>query len=146
MYCVSLFSSSTHAISFYCKREWTRVTRWYSLTNQQVILLSKQFFICLFTYRLIILTFLAAMASICLINMVNLAVENSFFSCFANNVCVSECYRGYIFPSGSTKESYSCQNGYWTPMLSTCKRKLGNVIIIKKTKHFFLYISYLYLI
>uniref|UniRef100_A0A8W8JKN8 Sushi domain-containing protein n=1 Tax=Magallana gigas TaxID=29159 RepID=A0A8W8JKN8_MAGGI len=50
-------------------------------------------------------------------------IDNAFVSCSTNNVsCNVECYRGYIFPSGSTKESYSCQNEEWTHMFSSCKR------------------------
>lgn len=50
-------------------------------------------------------------------------IDNAFVSCSINNVsCNAECYRGYIFPSGSTKEYYSCQNGVWTPILSLWKR------------------------
>lgn len=65
-----------------------------------------------------------ATANCCLLD-INMAVENAFISCSTNNVlCNAECYRGYIFPSGSTKESYSCHNGIWTPMLTTCKRTL----------------------
>lgn len=65
---------------------------------------------------------LAATANCCLLD-INMAVENAFISCSTNNVlCNAECYRGYIFPSRSTKESYSCHNGIWTPMLTTCKR------------------------
>lgn len=63
------------------------------------------------------------MASFCLRNMVDLAIKNAVTLCSTNNTCIAECYRGYIFPSGNTKESYSCQNGNWTPLLSTCKRK-----------------------
>uniref|UniRef100_K1RFH3 Sushi domain-containing protein n=1 Tax=Magallana gigas TaxID=29159 RepID=K1RFH3_MAGGI len=55
----------------------------------------------------------------------NINIDNAFVSCLTNNVsCNAECYRGYIFPSGSTKENYSCQNGTWPPMLSSCKRML----------------------
>lgn len=70
---------------------------------------------------------LTATANFCSTNMVNLAVDNGLMSCFTNNTCIAECYQGYIFPSGYTKESYSCQNGNLTPMLSTCKRKLQSV-------------------
>lgn len=56
--------------------------------------------------------------------MANMTVENGFFSCFTNNSCIAECYHGYIFPSGNTKDSFSCQNGNWVPVLSSCKSKL----------------------
>lgn len=53
----------------------------------------------------------------------NININNAFVSCSTNNVsCNAECYRGYIFTNGSTNENYSCQNGVWTPMLSSCKR------------------------
>lgn len=54
----------------------------------------------------------------------NMAVDNAFISCSTNFSCTAKCYRGFIFPSGSTKEYYSCQNGVWTPMLPSCKRAL----------------------
>lgn len=73
-------------------------------------------------YTVIFIIQSATAANICSTNMVNLAVDNGLMSCFTNNTCIAECYRGYIFPSGNTKESYSCQNGNLTPMLSTCKR------------------------
>lgn len=61
----------------------------------------------------------------------NINKDNAFVSCSTNNVsCNVECYRGYIFPSGSTKESYSCQNGVWTPMLSSCKRMLLKIFMV----------------
>lgn len=53
---------------------------------------------------------------------VNMTVDNAFISCPTNWSCTAECYRGFIFPSGSTKEYSSCQNGVWAPMLSSCKR------------------------
>lgn len=53
---------------------------------------------------------------------ITIALDNAFVSCSTIVSCVAECYRGYIFPSGSTKESYICQNGVWTPTLSSCKR------------------------
>lgn len=43
-------------------------------------------------------------------------------SCSTIVACKTECYRGYIFTSGSTKENFNCQNGVWTPTLSSCKR------------------------
>lgn len=59
----------------------------------------------------------------------NMAVSNAYVSCLTNMPCVAKCYPGYIFPSGSTKKSYSCQNGEWTPFLSSCKRKMLNWIV-----------------
>lgn len=55
---------------------------------------------------------------------INTAVDNAFVSCSTPVLCTAECYRGYIFPFGSIEESYSCQNGVWTPMLFSCKRTL----------------------
>lgn len=63
------------------------------------------------------------MASFCSRIGGNLAVENGYLSCFTNNSCIAQCFRRYIFPSGNTKESYSCQNENLTLMLSTCKCK-----------------------
>lgn len=60
----------------------------------------------------------------CCSSDINIAVDNAFVSCPINLSCNAECYRGYIFPSGSTEESYSCQKGVWTPMLFSCKRTL----------------------
>lgn len=68
--------------------------------------------------------FSAAMDNSCSRNMLNMTVENAFLSCFTNNICIAECYRGYIFPTGHTKESYFCQNRNWVPVLSSCKSKL----------------------
>lgn len=79
--------------------------------------------ISIFIYQLNIVFFVAGMATFCFRNIIDLAVENAFILCSANNTCIAECYRGYIFPSGITKESYSCRNENWTPLLSTCKRK-----------------------
>lgn len=79
--------------------------------------------ISIFIYQSNIVFFVAGMASFCFRNIIDLAVENAFILCSANNTCIAECYRGYIFPSGITKESYSCRNENWTPLLSTCKRK-----------------------
>lgn len=52
----------------------------------------------------------------------NMTVDNAFISCPTNWSCTAECYRGFIFPGGSRKEYYSCQNREWTPMLPSCKR------------------------
>lgn len=50
--------------------------------------------------------------------------QNANVSCTTNMSCDAKCYRGYIFPIGSWKESNRCQNGVWTPSISTCKREL----------------------
>lgn len=76
-----------------------------------IIISQLHFVIDMFIYQLIIATFVAGMASFCLRNMINLTVENVFILCSTNNTCIAECYREYIFPSGNTKEPYSCQNG-----------------------------------
>lgn len=54
----------------------------------------------------------------------NMTVDNAFISCPTYWSCTAECYRGFIFPSGSTKEYYYCQNGVWAPLLPSCKRTL----------------------
>lgn len=53
----------------------------------------------------------------------NIAVDNAFILCDNNASCSAKCYRGYIFPSGYTEESYGYQNGVWKPIASACKRK-----------------------
>lgn len=58
----------------------------------------------------------------CCSSDMNMTVDNAFISCPTYWSCTAECYRGFIFPSGSTKEYYSCQNGVWVPMLPSCKR------------------------
>lgn len=60
----------------------------------------------------------------CSVKKINLTVDNAFILCTTNGSCVAECYRGFIFSSGKTKQSYSCLNGVWSPVLSTCKRKI----------------------
>lgn len=52
----------------------------------------------------------------------NIAVENALFLCDKNASCGAKCYRGYIFPSGYTEESYGYMNGVWKPIASACKR------------------------
>nr|XP_034332900.1 uncharacterized protein LOC117691283 [Crassostrea gigas] len=52
----------------------------------------------------------------------NIAVENAFVMCDKNASCCAKCYRGYIFPSGYTEESYRYMNGVWKPIASACKR------------------------
>lgn len=63
----------------------------------------------------------AALASCCSVNEFNIAADNAFITCMTNVSCEAGCYRGYIFPNGQTNESYICQEGLWTPMVSTCK-------------------------
>lgn len=63
-----------------------------------------------------------ALASCCSVNEFNIAADNAFITCLTNVSCEAGCYRGYIFPNGQTNESYICQEGLWTPMVSTCKR------------------------
>lgn len=53
----------------------------------------------------------------CCSSVINNAVDNAFVSCSTPVLCKAKCCRGYIFPIGITEESYSCQNGVWTPML-----------------------------
>lgn len=60
----------------------------------------------------------------CSVKKINLTVDNASILCTTNGSCVAECYRGFIFSSGKTKQSYSCLNGVWSPVLSTCKRKM----------------------
>lgn len=64
----------------------------------------------------------------------NIAVENAFISCDTNSSCAAKCYRGYIFPSGDTEESYRCQNGVWKPIALACKRKS---LFLKSIWHIF---------
>lgn len=60
----------------------------------------------------------------------SLDIDNAFVSCSTNNMsCIAECYPGYIFPSGSTKDYYNCQIG-WIPFLSSCKRMLLNMLMV----------------
>lgn len=108
-------SASKQAITLYKCTNDMRIT--FCLSNVYIVLQRHADYFILLT----------AAANFCSTNMVNLAVDNGLMSCFTNNTCIAECYRGYIFPSGNTKESYSCQNGNLTPMLSTCKRKLQSV-------------------
>lgn len=53
----------------------------------------------------------------------NIAVENAFILCDKNASSGAKCYRGYIFPSGYTEESYGYTNGVWKPIAPACKRK-----------------------
>lgn len=53
-----------------------------------------------------------------------MTVDNASILCKTDVSCVAECYPGFIFSSGQTKQSYGCLNGVWSPVLSTCKRKL----------------------
>lgn len=66
----------------------------------------------------------------------NIAVENAFILCDNNASCSAKCYRGYIFPSGYTEESYGYQNGVWKPIASACKRKSS--FFLQSIWHFFL--------
>lgn len=68
----------------------------------------------------------------------DIAVENAFILCDKN--AGAKCYRGYIFPSGYTEESYRYQNGVWKPIASACKRKS---IFLKSIWHFFNKFSHL---
>lgn len=63
-----------------------------------------------------------ALSSSCSVNEFDTAADNAFITCRANVSCEAGCYRGYIFPNGRTNESYICQDGLWTPVISTCKR------------------------
>lgn len=60
----------------------------------------------------------------CSVKKMNLTVEYASILCTTNGSCVAECYRGFIFSSGKTEQSYSWLNGVWSPVLSTCKRKI----------------------
>uniref|UniRef100_K1QBY7 Uncharacterized protein n=1 Tax=Magallana gigas TaxID=29159 RepID=K1QBY7_MAGGI len=62
-----------------------------------------------------------ALSSSCSVNEFDTAADNAFITCRANVSCEAGCYRGYIFPNGRTNESYICQDGLWTPVISTCK-------------------------
>lgn len=60
----------------------------------------------------------------CSVKKINLTVDNASILCTTNESCVAECYPGFIFSTGKTRQSYSCLNGVWSPVLSTCKRKI----------------------
>lgn len=62
------------------------------------------------------------LASSCSVNEFDIAADNAVITCMTNVSCEAECYRGYIYPNGRTNESYICQDGLWTPVISTCKR------------------------
>ncbi|XP_052710810.1 uncharacterized protein LOC128185191 [Crassostrea angulata] len=64
----------------------------------------------------------AVLTGCCSVRKINLTVDNASILCTTDRSCVAECYRGFIFSSGKTKQSYSCLNGVWSPVLSTCKR------------------------
>ncbi|XP_065928005.1 uncharacterized protein [Magallana gigas] len=61
------------------------------------------------------------LASSCSVNEFDIAADNAVITCMTNVSCEAECYRGYIYPNGRTNESYICQDGLWTPVISTCK-------------------------
>lgn len=63
----------------------------------------------------------AALAISCSVNEFDVAGDNAALTCMTNVSCEVGCYRGYIFPNGRTNESYICQDGLWTPVISTCK-------------------------
>lgn len=63
-----------------------------------------------------------ALSSSCSVNEFDTAADNAFITCMTNVSCEAGCYRGYIFPNGQTNESYICQDGFWTPVILTCKR------------------------
>lgn len=60
----------------------------------------------------------------CSVKKINLTVDNASILCRTNEYCVAECYPAFIFSTGKTVQSYSCLNGVWSPVLSTCKRKM----------------------
>lgn len=60
----------------------------------------------------------------CSVRKINLTVDNASILCTTNEYCIAECYPGFIFSTGKTIQSYSCLNGVWSPVLSTCKRKM----------------------
>lgn len=66
----------------------------------------------------------AVLTGCCSVGKIKLTVDNASILCTTDRSCVAECYRGFIFSSGKTKQSYSCLNGVWSPVLSTCKRKI----------------------
>lgn len=64
----------------------------------------------------------------CCSSDINTAIDNAFVSCSTTLSCKAKCYPGYIFFNGSTQKSYNWQNREWTPILSSCKRKMLNLI------------------
>lgn len=48
-------------------------------------------------------------------------MENAIVTCSDNSWYTATCHRNYIFPTGFEKVSYSCEDGIWTPLLSSCK-------------------------
>lgn len=100
--------------------------------NQQVSILPIKYIdasvinlIFIDEFSVIIIPFWAAQQTVCCSSTeFSSTVVNAFISCPTNTSCNAECYRGFIFPTGQTNQSFSCQKGVWTPMLSACKGKL----------------------
>lgn len=61
-------------------------------------------------------------ASCCSVENIHDVVENAIISCSDNLWSTATCYRGFIFSTGFEKVAYSCKDGIWTPLLSSCKR------------------------
>lgn len=117
--------------------KWKHIVCWYWLwcnyqVSSNIFAIKRQINVLIFSnksFAALIDYIFVGIADCC---SSNINIDNAFVSCLTNNVsCNAECYRGYIFPSGSTKENYSCQNGTWPPMLSSCKRMLLNFFWFK---------------
>ena len=48
-------------------------------------------------------------------------VGNATLTCFNEDSCEARCYDDYIFPTGYATIKYSCQDGQWTPNITSCK-------------------------
>ncbi|XP_078336558.1 uncharacterized protein LOC111101078 isoform X3 [Crassostrea virginica] len=48
-------------------------------------------------------------------------VGNATLTCFDNDSCEARCYDDYIFPTGYATIKFSCQDGQWTPNITSCK-------------------------
>lgn len=102
--------------------KWAYPMRSFSVwSNLQVSIKNKDAssivaFICVYQF------IFTALSSSCSVNEFDTAADNAFITCMTNVSCEAGCYRGYIFPNGQTNESYICQDGFWTPVILTCKR------------------------
>lgn len=64
------------------------------------------------------------LADCCSVENVKNVVKNAIVSCPDNSWCKATCYRDFIFPSGVIEMSSYCEDGVWTPLLSSCKSEL----------------------
>lgn len=136
VYCyTSLYAGYSCSLSTFKSQssclKWRHFIIWCFWSNRLVSITYKNYYIHKYSYRLCnhcswvfnkYWYIFTGFVGCCSVENLNNVVENAIVSCPGNSWCKVTCYRGYIFRTGREVQSFGCQDGKWTPLLSSCKR------------------------